>query len=135
MSERSRRPELVIALFVTILWAAVVFAGFGLIAVVLDRDPIGVGVGPYFAVFALLFSALLVWIVLAASARSSTPWFAAIGAAAGVYLVLVGSALFVGFGLVLAQAQSPFVIFAAVLAGATVVATWAVLRRDRLSQQ
>jgi hypothetical protein len=38
MSERPRRSDFAVALFVTIFWAAVVFAVDGIIAIVLDRD-------------------------------------------------------------------------------------------------
>ena len=51
MSERPR-PERLVALYVTVLWAAVVFAVDGLLAVVLDRDPISSDVGPYYAIVA-----------------------------------------------------------------------------------
>ena len=46
MSEREPRPERLIALFVTVLWAAIVFAVDGVLAVLLDRDPIQSDVGP-----------------------------------------------------------------------------------------
>ena len=45
MSERRRRSDFAVALFVTILRAAVVFAVDGIIAIVLDRDPIQAGTG------------------------------------------------------------------------------------------
>jgi len=50
-----------------------------------------------------------------------------------VYLVLVASALPVGLVLAGQQVGSPFVLSAAALAAVTVVVTWAVLRRIRLT--
>lgn len=143
MPERPPRPEpratpgsdRVIALFVTVTWAAVVFAVDGLLSVVLDRDPIGGSVTPYYGILALGLAGVLLWFVLSGSTRSSGPWFGAVGAAAGVYLVLVASALPIGLVLVGQQAASPFVLGAAVLAAVTVVVTWLVLRQYRLSPQ
>jgi hypothetical protein len=126
---RPRRADLVVALFVTVLWAAVVFAVDGLLSVALDRDPIGGAVSPYYGIVALGLAAIALWLVLIGTARSPTPWFGTLAAAAGVYLVLVASALPVGLVLVGQQAGSPFVISTAVLAALTVVVTWSVTRR------
>lgn len=128
-STRPRRVDLAVALFVTVTWAAVVFALDGLIAVALDRDPIGAGVSVYFGILALLLAAVLLWIVLISTVGSRTPWFGALGAVAGVYLVLVASALPVGLVLVGQQGLSPFVIAAALLAGLTVVLSWSLGKR------
>ena len=65
MSERRRRSDFAVALFVTILWAAVVFAVDGIIAIVLDRDPIEADVGPYYAIVALLLAAVVTWLSVA----------------------------------------------------------------------
>lgn len=127
--QRSRRADLAVALFVTVLWAAVVFAVDGLLSVALDRDPIGAAVSPYYAVIALAVAAIVLWLVLVGTARSATPWFGTLAAAAGVYLVLVASALPVGLVLTGQQAGSPFVIATALLAAATVFVTWSVTRR------
>lgn len=131
-SEPERTPYRVIALFVAVTWAAVVFAVDGLLAVILDRDPIGGSVTPYYGILALALAGVLLWFVLAGTARSRGPWFGALAAAAGVYLLLVASALPVGLVLASQQAGSPFVLAAAVLAAVTVITTWAVLRRIRL---
>ncbi|HEY4153586.1 MAG TPA: hypothetical protein VGM38_09725 [Pseudolysinimonas sp.] len=124
-----RRADLAIALFVTVLWAAVVFAVDGLISVAIDRDPIGGSVSPFYGIIALTLAGLSLWLVLIGTARSATPWFGTIAAAAVVYLVLVASALPVGLVLTGQQAGSPFVIATAVLAAVTVFATWAITRR------
>ncbi len=126
---RPRRVELAIALFVTVLWGSVVFEVDGLLSVVLDRDPIGAAVSPYYGILALVLAAVLLWVVLAGTARSPTPWFGTLAAAVGVYLALVASALPVGLVLVGQQAGSPFVIAAALLAALAVFATWVVMRR------
>ena len=127
----SRSSDRVVALFVAVTWGAVVFAVDGLLAVVLNRDPIGGSVSPYFGLLATFVSGVLLWFVLAGTARSRSPWFGVLGAAAGVYLVLVASALPVGLVLAGQQAGSPFVAAAAVLAGATVFVTWIVLSHRR----
>ena len=126
---RPRRADLAVALFVTVLWAAVVFAIDGLLSVAIDRDPIGGAVSPYYGIVALGLAAIVLWLVLIGTARSTTPWFGTLAALAGVYLVLVASALPVGLVLVGQQAGSPFVISTAVLAALTVVVTWSVTRR------
>jgi hypothetical protein len=129
MSERRRRSDYAVALFVTILWAAVVFAVDGIIAIVVDRDPIGAGVGPYFAIVALLLAAVVTWLSVATVLASDSPWMTALAATALVYLVLVATATPIGLGLVVEQAASPFVIAASLLSGLTVVFGWSVLRR------
>lgn len=130
-----RAEDRLVSLFVAVTWGAVVFAVDGLIAVVLNRDPIGGSISPYYGILALLLAGVLLWFVLAGTARSNGPWFGALGAIAGVYLVLVASALPVGLVLVGQQASSPFVLAAALLAGATVFAMWAVFRRVRLAAE
>jgi predicted membrane channel-forming protein YqfA (hemolysin III family) len=125
----------VVALFVTVTWGAVVFAVDGLLSVVLDRDPIGGSVTPYYGLLALLLAGVLLWFVLAGTTRSRGPWFGALAAAAGVYLLLVASALPIGLVLAGQQAGSSFVVAAALLAGITVFVTWAVLRRSHLAHE
>ena len=131
MSERPR-PERLVALFVTVFWAAVVFAVDGLLAVLLDRDPISSDVGPYYSIIAFVIAGFLLWMLLSGTSRSRHPAFGAVGAAAGVYIVFLAVA---GIGwnlaLVTEQALSPFVLAAAILAAAAVVATWAAIRSLR----
>ena len=131
MSERPR-PERLIALFVTVFWAAVVFAVDGLLAVLLDRDPIPGDVGPYYSVIAFVLAGFLLWMLLSGTARSRHPAFGALGAAAGVYIVFLAVAG-IGWGLPLVaeQVMSPFVLVAALLAAAAVVVTWAAIRSLR----
>ena len=125
----ARGQDRLIALFVVVTWAAVVFAVDGILSVALDRDPIGGAVSPYYGILALLLAGVLLWFVLAGTARSATPWFGTIAAMSGSYLLLVASAAPVGLVLAGQQATSPFVVAASLLAGATVVAFWASLRR------
>lgn len=129
MSERRRRSDFAVALFVTILWAAVVFAVDGIIAIVLDRDPIQAGIGPYYAIVALLLAAVVTWWSVATVLASDSPWLSALASTALVYLVLVVTAAPIGLGLMAEQAASPFVIAASLLSGLTVVFAWSVLRR------
>ena len=131
MSERPR-PERLVALFVTVFWAAVVFAIDGLLAVLLDRDPISTGVGPYYSILAFIVAGFLLWMLLSGTAHSRHPVFGAIGAAAGVYFVFLAvAAIGWNLSLVAEQALSPFVLTAATLAAAAVVATWAAVRSLR----
>lgn len=131
MSERPR-PERLVALFVTVFWAAVVFAVWGLFAVILDRDPIPADVGPYYSIIAFVIAGFVLWMLLSGSSRSRHPVFGAIGAAAGVYFAFLAVAG-IGWGLPLVseQALSPFVLTASVLAAGAVVATWAAIRSLR----
>jgi hypothetical protein len=136
MSERAQpRPERLVALFVTVLWAAVVFAVDGLMAVLLDRDPIQSDVGPYYSILAFVIAGVVLWMLLSGTSRSRHPAWGAAGALALLYLVFLLSALPWGLPLVVEQALSPFVIAAAVLGGAAVIAMWAGIRslrwRDR----
>ena len=128
MSERRRRSDFVVSIFVTVVWAAVVFMVDGVIAALLDRDPIGPAIGPYYALIALLLAAVVVWFAVGIVQRAESPWLTALTATALVYLVLVATAVPVGLGLVADQAASPFVIAAALLAGLTVVLSWRFLR-------
>ncbi|MBX3195635.1 MAG: hypothetical protein KF727_11140 [Microbacteriaceae bacterium] len=134
MSRRAPRPERLVALFVTVLWAAVVFAVDGVLAVLLDRDPIESDVGPFYAVLAFLVAGLVLWMLLSGTSASRHPLWGALGALSLVYLVFLGVAVFWGLPLVSEQAASPFVLNAAVLAAVAVVATWAALRSLRWRQ-
>jgi hypothetical protein len=136
MSERAPRPERLVALFVTVFWAAVVFAVDGLLAVVLDRDPVqSDDVGPYFSILAFVVAGVLLWLLLSGTSTSRNPVWGAVAAVALVYLTFLGVALVWGLALVADQALSPFVIAASLLAGAAVVATWAAIRSLRWRQK
>ncbi|MEO8263569.1 MAG: hypothetical protein ABI566_13460 [Pseudolysinimonas sp.] len=134
MSERAPRPERLVALFVTVFWAAVVFAVDGLLAVLLDRDPIQSDVGPYYSIVAFVVAGFALWMLLSATSVSRHPVWGAVGAVALVYLAFVLVAAFWGLPLVTEQALSPFVLAAVVLAAAAVVATWAAIRSLRWRQ-
>jgi len=134
MSERQRRSDFAVALFVTIFWAAVVFAVDGIIAIVIDRDPIEADVGPYYAIVALLLAAVVTWLSVATVLANDSPWLTAVASTGLVYLVLVGTAAPLGLELVVDQARSPFVIAAALLSGLTVVFGWSVVPRMRVSR-
>ncbi len=129
--ERPLRPERVVGIFVTVVWAAFVFAAYGLLAVFLDRDPIELPVGPYYGIVALLLAAVVVYVGIQLTTRSGGPWLGALGTGAGVYLVIVASAAVVDFGLAVSQALSPFVLVASVLAAVTVAAMWVAYARRR----
>jgi hypothetical protein len=129
MERQPLRRSLLVALFVAVTWAAASFAVAGLLAVVLDRDPVETHAGPvYVGLIGLTLAGVAVWLIVGFTARAPSPWFGALGAAASVYLVIVGAALLVSFPMFAEQASSPFVIAAAVLAASAVVATWAALR-------
>lgn len=125
--ERTPRPERVVGIFVTVVWAAFVFAAYGLIAVLLDRDPIELPVGPYYGIVALALAGLVVYVGIQLAVPARSPWLGAVATMGGVYLAIVGAAAVVDLGLAASQALSPFVLAATVLAGLTVVGTWAAL--------
>ena len=131
MSEQAPPPERLVALFVTVFWGAVVFAVDGLLAVVLDRDPIQSDVGPYYSVLAFLVAGLVLWMLLSGTSTSRHPVWGTIGALALIYLTFLLVAALWGLPLVVEQALSPFVLAASVLGAAAVVATWAALRSLR----
>lgn len=131
MSERAPRPERLVALFVTVTWAAVVFAIDGLLAAILDRDPIQSDVGPYYSVLAFVIAGVVLWMLLAGTSTSRHPVWGAIGALALVYLSFLLTAMLWGLELVVEQSLSPFVLTAALVGAAAVVATWAALRSLR----
>ncbi len=85
------RRSLLVALFVAVTWAAATFAVAGLLAVLLDRDPVETNAGPvYVGLIGLTLAGVVVWLTVGFTARAPSPWFGALGAAASVYLVIVG---------------------------------------------
>ncbi len=131
MSERAPRPERLVALFVTVFWAAVAFAVDGLLAVLVDRDPVQSNVGPYYSILAFVVAGLVLWMLLSGTSTSRHPAWGALAAVALVYLAFVLTAVPWGLELVGEQALSPFVLAASLLAAAAVVATWAAIRSPR----
>ena len=126
-----RHPERVAGLFVTVAWAAPVFAIHGVLAVVLDRDPIELPVGPFYGVVAVVLAMLAVYLGIVITVPARTPWLGAVATAAAVYLVVLGTGGVVDLALAFAQAASPFVLIAAGLAAAPPIACWAYFtRRD-----
>lgn len=131
MERPSRRRSLYVALFVAITWGAATFGVAGILALVLDRDPVQAAAPVYAGLIGLTFAGVAVWLAVGLTARASTPWIGAIAAAAVVYFVITGTAIVGSFGLFAEQATSPFVIAAAVLAAGAVVGTWFAMRRRR----
>lgn len=125
---RPLRPDLLIALFVAVTWAATSFAVAGILAVVLDRDPVETPAPVYAGPAAVALAGIVVWFAVGFTARARRPWVGALAATAGVYLVVVGVALLGSFRLFAEQAASPFLIAAALLAAAAVVGMWAARR-------
>jgi hypothetical protein len=123
-----RRPALLVALFVAVTWAAASFAVAGILAVLLDRDPVESPAPVYAGPGAVALAGIAVWLTVGFTAVARRPWFGALAAAASVYLVVIAVALAVSFELFVEQASSPFVIAAALLATLAVVGTWGVLR-------
>lgn len=128
-SERPRHPERVAGLFVAVGWAALVFAVFGVLAVVLDRDPVEQPVGPYFGLAAILLALGAVYLGIVFTVPARSPWLGAVATAAAVYLVILVAAFVVDTALTLEQAVSPFVLAAALLAAVPPIACWAWFRR------
>ena len=123
------RRSLLVALFVAITWGAAAFAVAGVLAVLLDRDPVVSPAPVYAGPLAVALAGVAVWLAVGITARSRAPWVGALAGAAAVYLVLVTVALVGSFRLFAEQAGSPFVLAAVLLAAAAVVATWYALRR------
>lgn len=125
---RPRHPERIAGLFVAVVWAALVFAVFGILAVALDRDPVEQPVGPYFGLVAVVLGLGVVYLGIVVTVPARRPWLGALATAAGVYLVVLAAAAIVDTSLALAQAGSPFVLSAALLALAPPIASWAYFR-------
>lgn len=134
-ARRPRRAEPLAALFATVVWAAVAFAVEGLLAVLLDRDPIESPVGRFAGITAIALTALAVWAVLALTAGRPAPWWGLLLAGIVAYLGPVVAAVPSGLALVAEQGLSPFVLAESALAAATAVALWAVLRRARIARE
>lgn len=124
-----RHPERVAGLFVAVAWASLVFAVFGVLAVVLDRDPVEQAVSPFFGVAALLLALGVVYAGIVFTVPRRSPWLGALATAATVYLVILGSAVVADTALALEQATSPFVLAAVLLAPAPPIGCWAWFRR------
>lgn len=129
MERPPRRLSFLVALFVAITWAASSFAVAGILAVALDRDPVQTPAPPYIGLIGLAVAGVAVWLAVGLSIRAPTPWVGALAAAAAVYLAVLVTALLGSFRLFAEQATSPFVIVAALLASAAVVASWFAMRR------
>ncbi|TPW74782.1 hypothetical protein [Schumannella soli] len=125
------RPEYLVALFTTVLWGAAQFAVGGMIALAADRDPVPTGISVFAVPIATLLAGVALWFVTARSTTARSPWGSALVAAASVYLVFVVAGGLAGLRLLVAQAQSPFVVVAAALAAVTVIATWFGIRAYR----
>ena len=123
------RRSLLVALFVAVTWAAASFAVAGILALLLDRDPVATPAPVYAGPVAVALAGVAVWLAVGFTARARSPWVGALAAAAAVHLVIAGVALLGSFRLFAEQAASPFVIAAALLAACAVVATWWALRR------
>jgi hypothetical protein len=131
-ARRRTEPEPLVAMFVAAGWAAASFGASGLLAVVLDRDPVEADVPRLAGILTLVLAGVVVWIVVTVSARAPrVPWPSALGAASAVYFLYLLAGFVLGAPVLVEQATSPFVIVSALLAGVAVLATWAVVRRVR----
>lgn len=129
MERQPLGASLLLALFVSITWGACTFAVAGLLAVVLDRDPISTPSPAWAGLVGIALAGIVVWLAVALGARAARAWPAALAAVAGVYLVVGAAALLASFALFAEQATSPFLIVGALLGGLAVVVTRAALRR------
>lgn len=132
---RTRRPERVAGLFIAVAWAALAFAVFGILAVLLDRDPVEQRVSPLFGPAAILLSLVVVYLGIVFTVPRRAPWLGALATAAGVFLVILTAALVVDTALVLEQATSPFVLTAVLLALAPPIGAWAWFRRAAIDDE
>lgn len=124
-----RHPERVAGLFVAVAWGALVFATFGVLAVLLDRDPVEQAVSPFFGVAVILLALGVVYAGIVFTVPQRSPWLGAVATTASVYLVILGAAIVVDTALALEQAMSPFVLAAVLLAPAPPIGCWAWFRR------
>ncbi|WP_166868715.1 MULTISPECIES: hypothetical protein [unclassified Salinibacterium] len=129
--DRPSHPERLAALFIAVTWAAVVFAVSGLLAVVLDRDPIDRPVSPYLGVVSLLIAMLVVYAGIVATVPRRAPWTGAVLTAVGVAVAFLLIAAIVDLDLAIAQLTSPFVAAAVVLALVPPWASWAYFASRR----
>jgi hypothetical protein len=123
------RSSLLVALFVAITWGACTFAVAGLLAVLLDRDPISTPAPTWAGLVGIALAGIVVWLAVGVGVRAATAWPAVVAAVTGVYLVALAAALLGSFALFAEQATSPFVIAGALLAGLAVVLTRLMMRR------
>lgn len=129
-----RHPERVAGLFVAVAWAALVFALFGILAVVLDRDPVEQPVSPFFGVVVLMLALGVVYLGIVFTVPQRSPWLGAFATAAGVYLLVLVASFVVDTSLTLEQATSPFVLAAVLLAPAPPIGCWAWFRRAEIDR-
>ena len=128
----SRHPERFAGIFIAITWAAFTFAGFGILAVILDRDPIEIPVSPYVGLGSIGVAMLAVYLGVIATVPRKAPWTGSVLTALAVYGVWVLGGAIADLNLGIAQATSPFVVVAGLLAFATPLTSWyyfAALRR------
>ena len=111
-----------------VVYVATIVALWGILSLVLDREVVdypdaGPLLGPAMATGAVIVT----WVTLLRTRRSRSPWPGAVIATALSLLAMLVVAA-VGYAPVAAAhfALSPFVLGAAALAGATVLATWAI---------
>ena len=121
--------SLLVALFVAATWGACTFAVAGLLAVLLDRDPITTPAPVWVGLVGFAVAGVVVWRGVPLGTRATVAWPTALATTAAVYLVVGAAALLASFELFAEQATSPFVIAGAVLAGVAVLLTRLVMRR------
>lgn len=121
--------SLLVALFVAITWAASTFAVAGLLAVLLDRDPITTPAPVWVGLVGFAVAGVVVWLGVAFGVRAAVAWPTAVATTALVYLAVAAAALLVSFELFAEQATSPFVIAGALLGGVAVLLTRLVMGR------
>lgn len=131
LPDRRSRPELVAGLFIAVTWAAAVFALFGLLAVLLDRDPVEQQVSSFYGVVSMLLAIGTVYVGIVLTVPRRAPWTGAAATGLAVYLIFLLSAAVVDLDFAIAQAMSPFVWAAAIIATVPPLASWFVFDRRR----
>jgi hypothetical protein len=116
-----------------VVYVAAVVALWGMLSLLLDREVVDYpDAGPLLGPAMAAAAAVVTWLALLRTRRSRSPWPGALAAVAlaGIAMLLVAA---VGYGPAAVPhfAISPFVLGAAALAGATVLATWAIHPRGR----
>ena len=124
---RPSNPVLLPTLALVVFLASVV-AFWGILSLALDREVIDYpDAGPLLGPAMATAAGVVTWLALLSTRRARSPWPGAIASLVVSLVVMLGVAA-VGYAPVAAVhfLLSPFVLGAAALSGATVLATWAI---------
>lgn len=127
------RNSAVLPALAAVVYVAAVVALWGMLSLLLDREVVDYpDAGPLLGPAMAAAAAVVTWLALLRTRRSRSPWPGAVAAVvlSALAMLLIAA---VGYGAAAVPhfAISPFVLAAAALSGATVLATWAIHPRGR----